>query len=126
MLRLLVMQTKVTYYSNLTFSLIILESPFIVNWRKTFLRKIREYKRQGRFIVYFDESYINAHHCPDRVMTDTTIKSAKDAEERGLTTGVYLANSLFSDNQIFRIPERSLYLVFGSAFAVILKNIQLE
>ena len=55
--------------------------------------------------MYFDESYINAHHCPERVLTDTTIKCAKDAEEQGLTTGVYSANVCFSDNQDFWVLD---------------------
>ena len=67
----------------------LIENKFIVDWRKRFIRKIREYRNEGRNIVFFDESYVNANHCPDRVLTDTTIVSAKDAEERGLTTGMY-------------------------------------
>ena len=49
---------------------------------------ITKYKREGRNIVYLDESYLNVNHSPARVLTDTTIKSAQDAADRGLSTGI--------------------------------------
>ena len=65
----------------------LIESPFIVEGRKFYLIKIFWYKKTGRVIIYFDESFVNANHCPDRILVDTTVVSAKDAEERDLTTG---------------------------------------
>ena len=65
----------------------LIESPFIVEGRKFYLIKIFWYKKSGRVIIYFDESFVNANHCPDRILVDTTVVSAKDAEERDLTTG---------------------------------------
>ena len=67
----------------------LVESPYIIECRKKYIKRIFEYRRAGRTIVVFDETYVNSNHSPDRVLTDTTVKSAKDAEERGLTTGVY-------------------------------------
>ena len=72
----------------------LIESPFIVEGRKFYLIKIFWYKKSGRVIIYFDESFVNANHCPDRILVDTTVVSAKDAEERNLTTG-NLANNVF-------------------------------
>ena len=73
----------------------LIESPFVVEGRKFYLIKIFWYKKTGRVIIYFDESFVNANHCPDRILVDTTVVSAKDAEERDLTTG-NLANNVFS------------------------------
>ena len=73
----------------------LIESPFIVEGRKFYLIKIFWYKKTGRVIIYFDESFVNANHCPERILVDTTVVSAKDAEERDLTTG-NLANNVFS------------------------------
>ena len=74
----------------------LIESPFIVEGRKFYLIKIFWYKKTERVIIYFDESFVNANHCPDRILVDTTVVSAKDAEERNLTTGVYFAYRVFS------------------------------
>ena len=74
----------------------LIESPFIVEGRKFYLIKIFWYKKTGRVIIYFDESFVNANHCPERILVDTTVVSAKDAEERNLTTGVYFAYRVFS------------------------------
>ena len=73
---------------------VLIEDSFIIAWRKRYISKIRVYRSEGRTIYYLDESYINTNHAPARVLTDTTVKSAKDAEERGLSTGVYFANFL--------------------------------
>ena len=67
---------------------VLIENPHIVNWRKKYVTLIRKYKKDGRSIFYFDESYIHQNHMPSRILTDTTIQSAEDAKERGLTTGV--------------------------------------
>ena len=70
----------------------LIESPYILNWRKGYLYAIFEFKKAGRRIYYFDESYENSNHTPDRILTDTTIVSAKYAEEHNYTTGMYFAN----------------------------------
>ena len=73
----------------------LIESPFIVEGRKFYLTKIFWYKKTGRVIIYFDESFVNANHCPERILVDTTVVSAKDAEERGLSTGNFANNVFF-------------------------------
>ena len=65
------------------------ENPFIIGWRKKYVKRIQEYKKNGRNIFYFDESYIHQHHAPNWILHDTTIKSAQDASARGLTTGLF-------------------------------------
>ena len=70
----------------------LIESPYILSWRKGYLYAIFEFKKAGRRIYYFDESYENSNHTPDRILTDTTIISAKYAEEHNYTTGMYFAN----------------------------------
>ena len=74
----------------------LIESPYILEVRKHYLYKIFMYKQAGRIMIYFDESFVNANHCPDRILVDTTVVSAKDAEERGLCVGMYFANHVFS------------------------------
>lgn len=67
---------------------ILIENTFIVQWRKKYVKKIQEHKRNDRHIFYFDESYIHQHHAPKWILHDTTIKSAADASSKGLTTGI--------------------------------------
>ena len=74
----------------------LIESPYILEVRKHYLYKIFMYKQAGRIMIYFDESFVNANHCPDRILVDTTVVSAKDAEERDLTTGNLANNGFFS------------------------------
>ena len=37
----------------------LIENPYIIGWRKGFIAKIRQFKKEGRHIFYYDESYIN-------------------------------------------------------------------
>ena len=67
---------------------LLIESPYIIERRKWYVAQIRELKQNGRFIFYFDETYIHQSHCPSRVLTDTTIQSAADAAAKGLSTGI--------------------------------------
>ena len=34
----------------------------LINKRCDYLRKIREYRREGQNLVYLDETWLNAHH----------------------------------------------------------------
>ena len=67
---------------------VLIENAYIVNWRKNYIQTIKEYKLQGRPIFYLDESWVNSNHRPKRILTNLSIKSHKDAENRGLTTGI--------------------------------------
>ena len=68
---------------------VLIEDQFIIDRRKHYVKSVQKYKAEGIHIFYLDESYIHQHHCPTRILTDTTVKSAADAAERGLTTGSY-------------------------------------
>ena len=35
------------------------ENEYIINLRKHYITKIIQYKKDGRIIIYFDESYVN-------------------------------------------------------------------
>ena len=67
---------------------LLIESPFIIRSRENYLRKMNQYKSENRNIYFLDESYINSHYSPTKILTDTTVHSAKDAQNRGLTTGI--------------------------------------
>ena len=54
----------------------LMDNPEIVNWRKHFIIKIREYRKDGRSIFYLDESYIHQFHMHNKVWVDTTVTSA--------------------------------------------------
>ena len=66
----------------------MIESPFIINWRKKFLVTLAGYRRDGRPIYYLDESYYHQNSTRRRVWCDTTVVSAEDAAEKGLSTGL--------------------------------------
>ena len=38
---------------------ILIENPFIIQKRKDFITRIRQYRAEGKTIYFFDESYIN-------------------------------------------------------------------
>jgi hypothetical protein len=52
------------------------------------LRKIRQYREEGRTIYYLDETWLNAGHTTSKCWTDQSVKSAKDAFLRGLSPGL--------------------------------------
>ena len=49
---------------------------------------MEQYRLEGRPICYTDETYIDPNSQPRKFVTDTTIKSAEDAKNRGLTSGL--------------------------------------
>ncbi|XP_022183104.1 uncharacterized protein LOC111042712 [Myzus persicae] len=48
---------------------------------------IRQYRMEGRPIYYLDETWVNAGDVPNKIGCDKSIKSARDAANKGLTTG---------------------------------------
>lgn len=60
----------------------------IVVWRRNYLRKIKQFREEGRKIYYQDETWVNAGHVKNKVWQDKTIKSPKDAFLKGLSTGL--------------------------------------
>ncbi|KAM7285640.1 uncharacterized protein ISCGN_032528, partial [Ixodes scapularis] len=68
--------------------LALIERSDIIAWRRRYLRVIKEFRRQGRSIIYLDETWVNAGHTKQFVWQDTTVKSSQDAFLNGLTTGL--------------------------------------
>ena len=67
---------------------ILLERPDITEWRHRYLRAIRKHRREGRNIVYSDETWCNAGHTKKKVWIDTTVKTSRQAFLGGLSTGL--------------------------------------
>ena len=67
---------------------ILMESTHIINWRDSYLRNMQQHRFEGRPIFFTDETYIHPNSQPLRILTDMTVKSAKEAEERSLSTGI--------------------------------------
>lgn len=59
----------------------------LVLWRRKYIADIRRYRKEGKTIYFLDETWINAGDCSSRVWIDKTVKSHRDAFNRGLTTG---------------------------------------
>lgn len=67
---------------------LLIDREDIIVWRRSYLRAIREFRRQGRTIYYTDETWVNAGHTKEKVWVDTTITSKRNAFLRGLTVGL--------------------------------------
>ncbi|XP_040062230.1 uncharacterized protein LOC120837106 [Ixodes scapularis] len=67
---------------------LLYEREDIVEWRRRYLRAIRKHRAQNRKIYFQDETWVNAGLTVDKVWTDSTIKSARQAFMSGLTTGL--------------------------------------
>jgi len=67
---------------------ILMERPDITEWRHRFLRAIRKHRRDGRTVVYTDETWVNAGHVRQKTWQDTSVKSSKQAFLEGLSTGL--------------------------------------
>lgn len=67
---------------------ILIEREDIVQWRRQYLLKIKEYREQKKNIFYLDETWCNAGHTVKKAWTPTYIKSAKQAFLDGETTGL--------------------------------------
>ncbi|XP_022174497.1 uncharacterized protein LOC111036684 [Myzus persicae] len=59
----------------------------LVLWRRKYIADIRRYRKEGKTIYFLDETWVNAGDCSSRVWVDKTVKSHRDAFNRGLTTG---------------------------------------
>lgn len=66
----------------------LIERTDIVLWRRDYLRRIRQYRRENRKIYYLDETWVNAGHTRGKVWVDMEITSARDAFIKGLSTGL--------------------------------------
>ena len=67
---------------------VLMERPDITEWRHRFLRAIRKHRRDGRSIVYTDETWVNAGHVRTKTWQDATVNSQRQAFLDGLSTGL--------------------------------------
>ena len=67
---------------------ILIEDDYIIEWRKRYLRQIELYRSLGYPIHFTDETFIYTLAQPRKVLTDNTVTSAQDAEERNLSPGI--------------------------------------
>ena len=65
----------------------MLERHEIAKWRHRYLRKIKKYREACKKIIYTDETWVNAGHVSKKSWQDTTVKLARDAFLKGLSTG---------------------------------------
>ncbi|GFX96475.1 DDE_3 domain-containing protein [Trichonephila clavipes] len=66
---------------------VLLEKQDIILWRRNYLRKIRDLRKENAPVYYFDETWVNEGHSETRVWQDPTIKS-NYASPRNLTLGL--------------------------------------
>nr|CAH7764962.1 unnamed protein product [Callosobruchus chinensis] len=67
---------------------LLLEKEKIIVWKRNYLRKIRQFRDQGRKVYYLDETWVNAGHTQGKVWMDRSIKSSRQAFLGGLSTGL--------------------------------------
>ncbi|XP_023937205.1 uncharacterized protein LOC112045306 isoform X2 [Bicyclus anynana] len=75
-------------YMKRTRKSILLDRPDLMVWRRTYLQKIRDYRKQNRKIYYTDETWLNEGHTSNYVWNDLDIKSSRQAFLNGLSTGL--------------------------------------
>ena len=71
-----------------TRSAMLVERHSIREYRKMYLKMMARFRKQGRYILYTDESYVNAGYTHQKRWHDTNVRTAEDAECEGLTTGI--------------------------------------
>ncbi|XP_059045044.1 uncharacterized protein LOC131840870 [Achroia grisella] len=67
---------------------ILIDRQDIILWRQRYLRKIKEYRKEGGYIYYQDETWINEGHAPKKAWIDQTVLSSRQAFLDDLTTGI--------------------------------------
>jgi len=65
---------------------VLIDRADIVKWRRTYLRKIKAYRKDKRDIIYIDETFVSAeqkneHSQLDRCVSDSTDADMKDSKE---------------------------------------------
>lgn len=67
---------------------ILIEEPYIIDWRIRYLQHMEQYRIMGLPIHYTDETYIDPNAQPTKLLTDCTIKTPQQAKELGLSAGL--------------------------------------
>ena len=66
----------------------MLERPDIAELRHRYLSKIKKYREARKKIIYTVETWVNLGHVSSKSWQDITVKSARDAFLKGLSTGL--------------------------------------
>uniref|UniRef100_A0A1Y1JY26 Tc1-like transposase DDE domain-containing protein n=2 Tax=Photinus pyralis TaxID=7054 RepID=A0A1Y1JY26_PHOPY len=67
---------------------VLIERDDIIRWRRKYLKAIKQYRNEGRAIYYLDETWLNEGHTKQKVWTDDTIRTRRQAFVEGLSTGL--------------------------------------
>jgi hypothetical protein len=65
---------------------LLIERNDIILWRHSYLRKIKRFREEGKYIIYLDETWINVGQTILKERGDKTITTPKDAFLAFLTT----------------------------------------
>ncbi|CAH2102128.1 unnamed protein product [Euphydryas editha] len=65
----------------------IIDSDDIVLWRRNYLYKMKDFRKENRRIFYMDETWVNSGHTVNKTWVDPTVKSKRQAFLDGLSTG---------------------------------------
>lgn len=52
---------------------LLIEATHVIQWRRKYMRQIRELRHQGRPIFYTDETWVNVGHTTNRVWADESV-----------------------------------------------------
>lgn len=66
----------------------LIEKPEIVIWRRKYLEKVRQFRREGKRIYWMDETWLNEGHTVKKVWQDLSITSSRQAFLDGFSTGL--------------------------------------
>jgi hypothetical protein len=64
------------------------ERKYIILWRQSYPRKIKQFREEGKCIIYLDETWVNVRQTILKECSNRTITTPKDAFLAGLTTGL--------------------------------------
>lgn len=67
---------------------LLIEREEIILWRRNYLQKIREYRREGKKIYFLDETWLNQGHTVSKIWQDLEITSRRQAFFEGFSTGL--------------------------------------
>ena len=67
---------------------LLIENDFITETRKKTCQLIKKLIKEGYYLLFFDESYVNVHYRRKRNWQDMTLRTTQEARDQGYTTGV--------------------------------------
>ena len=71
---------------NIHYGLLV-DNEYTIKRRAYVCQEFEKLEGEGWYLVFLDESYINVGHSPKKHWHDTTVHTAKEALEKGLSTG---------------------------------------